>query len=284
MRVATKYLNLTRGFFCRARSSRLPHRREFRRDRGRAGGGLGRTDRRHHHHRHDARRQRAEGGGRRRHPALAGQSGRGAHRVLGRGRARDGAPHPRSHRGAGARPRLSRGAHALSAAATMRCWRRPGSVSASSAPFGGPTSSGMLTLHCPPQPHLRSRELHARARRGEHRRRRNRIRVRARQSALRAARRRSLRRGLISTQPWPDRRKLNESKVVRRQLAVACCDPPVLLDLVEAPLDQVAPSIEVRAEADRIAAAAPRWNIGSASFRTARPLQDTDLTRYADRT
>ena len=58
MRVATKYVNLTRQFFSRARHHRLPHRREPRRDRGRARRRHRRADRRHHHHRRDARRQR----------------------------------------------------------------------------------------------------------------------------------------------------------------------------------------------------------------------------------
>ena len=84
MRVATKYVNLTRDFFSQPRHRRLPHRRKLGRDRRRAGGRHRRTDRRHHHHRRDARRQRAEGGRRRHHPALAGQSGRGARRRLGR--------------------------------------------------------------------------------------------------------------------------------------------------------------------------------------------------------
>ena len=43
----------------------------------------------------------AQGARRRHHAALAGQSRRGARRRLGRGRARNRAPHPRPHRGAG---------------------------------------------------------------------------------------------------------------------------------------------------------------------------------------
>ena len=32
----------------------------------------------------------------------------------------------------------------------MRCWREAKQRFGVAAPFGGPTSSGMLTLHCPP--------------------------------------------------------------------------------------------------------------------------------------
>ena len=54
MRVATKYVNLTRRFFNEHGVTRLSHRRKPRRDRRRAGGGIGRTHRRH---RHDRRRR-----------------------------------------------------------------------------------------------------------------------------------------------------------------------------------------------------------------------------------
>ena len=76
MRVATKYVNLTRRFFAEQRRQRLSHRREPRRDRGRAGGRAGRAHRRHHDDRRDARRQRAQGARRRHDPALGGQSRR----------------------------------------------------------------------------------------------------------------------------------------------------------------------------------------------------------------
>ena len=92
MRVATKYVNLTRAFFRRARHRRLPDRGKPRRDRRRARGRHRRDDRRHHHDRHDARRQRAEDGRRRHDAALAGQS-----RRLARGRlARAASSRPRA--------------------------------------------------------------------------------------------------------------------------------------------------------------------------------------------
>ena len=65
---------------------------------------------------------------------------------LGRAGARDRAPHPRPHRRAGARRRLPRGAHALPGcddALLAEAKERFGIAT----PFGGPTSSGMLTLH-----------------------------------------------------------------------------------------------------------------------------------------
>ena len=64
-------------------------------------------------------------------------------------RARDRAPHPRPHRGAGARARLPRGAHALPRL-RRRAAREAKERFGVATPFGGPTSSGMLTLHCPP--------------------------------------------------------------------------------------------------------------------------------------
>ena len=61
-----------------------------------------------------------------------------------------GARHPRPHRRAGARPRLPRSARALCRLRRRAGRRRRKRNSAWSTPFGGPTSSGMLTLHCPP--------------------------------------------------------------------------------------------------------------------------------------
>ena len=61
LRVATKYLNLTRRFFASARRRRLPHRGKRRRHGRNARGRHGGADRRHHHDRHHARRQSSEG-------------------------------------------------------------------------------------------------------------------------------------------------------------------------------------------------------------------------------
>ena len=100
-------------FLLASRHRRLSHRRKLRRDRRRAGRGLRRADRRHHHHRHDACGQRPQDRRGRHDPEVAGQSRGLAQRDLGRGRARNRAPHSRPRRGASAGARLSRGAHAL---------------------------------------------------------------------------------------------------------------------------------------------------------------------------
>ena len=72
--------------------------------------------------------------------------------------------HPRPHRGAErAHARSARCARAFPAA-TTRCSPRPSERFGVVAPFGGPTSSGMLTLHCPPAQRACARELPARAR------------------------------------------------------------------------------------------------------------------------
>ena len=63
---------------------------------------------------------------------------------------RNRAPHPRSHRGARRAPACSARCAPGSPAATMNCWRRRKASFGVVTPFGGPTSSGMLTLHCPP--------------------------------------------------------------------------------------------------------------------------------------
>ena len=75
VRVATKYMNLTRRFFSAQGRHRLSHRREPGRHRGHAGRGLGRADRRHHHHRRDPQGQRPAPARRRPDPQLAGQPG-----------------------------------------------------------------------------------------------------------------------------------------------------------------------------------------------------------------
>jgi ATP phosphoribosyltransferase len=106
MRVATKYVNLTRRFFA---------------DRGRARFRRSGAHRRHHHHRRDARSQWAQDPGRRNHPALAGDADRLAHRALG-GECETSRPrHPRSHcreRGSAA---VARSPGAPSASSACRC-------------------------------------------------------------------------------------------------------------------------------------------------------------------
>ena len=83
MRVATKYVNLTRDFF--AAHGIVDYRivESSGATEGAPAAGTAETDRRHHHHRRDACRQRAESDRGRRHPALAGQSRRRAHGRLG---------------------------------------------------------------------------------------------------------------------------------------------------------------------------------------------------------
>ena len=131
MRVATKYLNLTRDFFSAHGDHRLPDRGKRGRDRGRAGGRHRRVHRRHHDHRRDARRQRPEGDRGWRDPALAGQSGRRANSELGRSRTRDtrvpcstASPRRRA-------PALSARCARTSPAATMRWWPRRNDASRS---------------------------------------------------------------------------------------------------------------------------------------------------------
>ena len=49
--------------------------------------------------------------------------------------------------------------------------------------------------------------------------------------------------------------------MVRRELVVARCDPPTLLDLAEEPLDQIARTIEVAADADQLRPINPQRSI-----------------------
>ena len=150
MRVATKYVNLTRGFF--SAHGIIDYRivESSGATEGAPAAGTAETDRRHHHHRRDARRQRAEGDRRRRHPALAGQSGGRARRGLGRrpnarSRASFSTASPR-RRAPAPFAKCARALPAATRALVENAKERFGVV----APFGGPTSSGMLTLHCPP--------------------------------------------------------------------------------------------------------------------------------------
>ena len=106
---------------------------------------------------------------------------------VGRGGARDRAAHSRSHRRARPRARVPRGAHALARRATTTVLEEAKQRFGVAAPFGGPTSSGMLTLHCPPaQVHALATFLREKGADsvigGGHR-----LRVHARQSALREA-------------------------------------------------------------------------------------------------
>jgi hypothetical protein len=56
-------------------------------------------------------------------------------------------------------------------------------------------------------------------------------------------------RGPINAQPYAYGCKLDECKVVGRELVVTCCHTPAVLDLFEKPLDQIASSVKVRTEA-----------------------------------
>ena len=90
-----------------------------------------------------------QGARRRRDPAQPGQSGRLEGGRLVAAGPRDRPRHPRPHRRAGPRQQIPRGPDPLpacDAALLTEAHSRFGVV----APFGGPTSSGMLTLHCPP--------------------------------------------------------------------------------------------------------------------------------------
>ncbi len=134
-----------------ARHHRLPHRRKPRRDRRRAGRRRRRTDRRHHDDRRDAGGQRPEDR-RRRHRCCARRPTSIASRGADWGAAeREIARIILDRIAAQARARAFREvrtrSRACNDAVLAQAKQRFGVV----APFGGPTSSGMLTLHCPPR-------------------------------------------------------------------------------------------------------------------------------------
>ena len=75
LRVATKYMNLTRRFFAAKGVTGYRIVESSRRHGRHAGGRRRRADRRHHHDRRHAQGQWAEGAGRRRDPEVAGPPG-----------------------------------------------------------------------------------------------------------------------------------------------------------------------------------------------------------------
>ena len=151
MRVATKYVNLTRNFFSThgvtdyrivesagaTEAAPAAGTAELIVDITTTGA--------------DARRQRAEGGRGRRDPALAGQSGGGAH---GRNGARASATCARivlDRIAARMRARAFREVRTRFAGCDEALLAQAKQRFGVEAPLGGPTSSGMLTLHCPPE-------------------------------------------------------------------------------------------------------------------------------------
>src|SRR5262249_9995245 len=56
-------------------------------------------------------------------------------------------------------------------------------------------------------------------------------------------------RGLINSQPQPNRSKLDEGQVVGCELVVTCCNWATMLDFVEEPLHQIPSAVQIRAEA-----------------------------------
>ena len=109
MRVATKYVNLTRRFFAEKGVADYRIVESSRGDRRRAGGRRRRTDRRHHHDRGDAGGQCAESARGRRHPALAGDAGGLGPGPMGIGGASERPGHPRSNRSERRSPKVSGG-------------------------------------------------------------------------------------------------------------------------------------------------------------------------------
>jgi hypothetical protein len=66
---------------------------------------------------------------------------------------------------------------------------------------------------------------------------------------------------LINAQPLPDRCKLNKCEVVGRELVVAGCNTPTVLDLIKEPLDQISCSVKIGAEAKSLCSIPFRRNI-----------------------
>ena len=148
LRVATKYVNLTRRFFAEAGVADYRIVESLGATEGApASGGRG-AHRRHHHHRRDARRQRAEGARRRRDPALGGEPRRLAARRPGAsGR---GPPPPPCWRGSRPRRRPgspARSARSLDSGAPARS--RRARAGASTPPCPSARAEATSTLHVP---------------------------------------------------------------------------------------------------------------------------------------
>ena len=59
-------------------------------------------------------------------------------------------------------------------------------------------------------------------------------------------------RGLINAKPQPYRREVDEGQVVGGEFVTARCDPTTLFDLIKESFDQVACTVKIPAEADRL--------------------------------
>ncbi len=149
MRVATKYVNLTRRFFAEHGVADYRIVESLGATEGAPGLGRGGAHRRHHHDRRDARRQCAQTPRRRNDPALAGDADRLARRAVGRERKAGGARHPRPHRGERGGAEIARSPGAAAGPGSVRSSKRPGSASARSRrPARTSIRTGFVALHC----------------------------------------------------------------------------------------------------------------------------------------
>ena len=113
MRVATKYVNLTRRFFAERGVTDYRIVESLGATEGRTRGGRRGTHRRYHDHGRDPRGQCPQGARRRGDATVGGQSRRIPEGELERAAARDGTRHPGPNRGRRAGPYVSRGTGAL---------------------------------------------------------------------------------------------------------------------------------------------------------------------------
>ena len=149
MRVATKYVNLTRRYFAEHGVGDYRIVESLGATEGAPAAGRGGADRRHHHHRRDARGQCAETAGRRADPALAGDAGRLARRAMGAGATQKRPHHPRPDRGLRGGAQVARGARPP-AGPGERGFRRGASTLRRRPRLrrGAPIPRGFVALHC----------------------------------------------------------------------------------------------------------------------------------------
>ena len=185
MRVATKYVNLTRRFFAEHGVADYRIVESLGATEGAPASGGGRAHRRHHHDRRDARGQRAQTPRRRNDPALAGDTDRFADRALGREGEASRARHPRPDRREQGGLDVARGPARLPSPAHLAveaAFERFGAVSASGEDVD---PHGFVALTAPAQSR-RSRRLAPGERRRARQRRRPRTSLQRPQRALRA--------------------------------------------------------------------------------------------------